>query len=129
MTQNTEMSKTEMSRSEQRSLALASATLGPWRSATAVGLLGGGVSLGIATIAEGLGAHTVTTAVSVALTLFFVVGGTPLGGRPGARVDQRIRRWAAAHPWRVAVVPGALMAVSDVVVRLGCSARRASSAA
>ncbi|MEV6796115.1 hypothetical protein AB0M87_29885 [Streptomyces sp. NPDC051320] len=114
MTQNSEMSK-----SEQRSLALASATLGPWRAATAVGALGGAVSLGVSTIAEGLGMQAVTTALSVTLTLFFLVGGAggALAGRRGVRGDRRIRRWAAAHPWRVAVVPGVLMAVSDIVVR------------
>lgn len=38
-----------------------------------------------------------------------------LGAR-GAGADRRIRRWAAAHPWRVAAVPGALMVATDVVV-------------
>ncbi|WP_405913005.1 hypothetical protein OG760_20360 [Streptomyces sp. NBC_00963] len=119
MTQNLGKSGSEMSGSEQRSLAVASATLGPWRSAAAVGAMGGAVSFGIAALAEGVGAHAVTTAVSVALTLFFIVGGAgaALGGRQAARVDQRIRRWSAAHPWRVAAVPAVLMAVSDVVVR------------
>ncbi|WP_328537395.1 hypothetical protein [Streptomyces sp. NBC_00344] len=114
MTQNDEMSK-----SEQRSLALASATLGPWRAAAAVGALGGGVALGVSTIAEGMGAHAAATAVSVALTLFFLVGGAgaAMGGRSAAAADRRIRRWAVAHSWRVAAVPAVLMAVSDVLVR------------
>ncbi|WP_406137519.1 hypothetical protein [Streptomyces sp. NBC_01089] len=119
MTQNLGKSGPEMSRSEQRSLAVAAATLGPWRSAAAVGAMGGAVSLGIAALAEGMGAHTVTTAVSVALSLFFIVGGAgaALGGRQGAGADRRIGRWSAAHPWRVAAVPAALMAVCDLVVR------------
>ncbi|NDZ79786.1 hypothetical protein G3I19_14970 [Streptomyces sp. SID10853] len=118
MTQNLGKSGPEMSGAEQRSLAVAAATLGPWRSAAAVGAMGGAVSLGIAALAEGMGAHTVTTAVSVALSLFFIVGGAgaALGGRQ-AGADRRIGRWSAAHPWRVAAVPAALMAVSDLVVR------------
>ncbi|GAA1375095.1 hypothetical protein [Streptomyces beijiangensis] len=114
MTQNSGISK-----AEGRSLAVASATLGPWRAASVVGALGGAVSLGIGTIADGIGAGVVAGALSVTLTLFFVVGGAGavLGRRGGAGSDHRIRRWAAAHPWRVAAVPAALMAFSDVVVR------------
>ncbi|WP_405778242.1 hypothetical protein [Streptomyces sp. NBC_00859] len=119
MTQNLGKSVPEMSGSEQRSLAMASATLGPWRAAAAVGAVGGGVSLLLAALADGLGTQAVTSAVSVALSVFFIVGGAgaALGGRPGARVDRRIQRWSAAHPWRVAAVPAVLMAVCDVVIR------------
>ncbi|MEV0089895.1 hypothetical protein [Streptomyces sp. NPDC050738] len=118
MTQNSGISK-----AEGRNLAVASATLGPWRAASAVGALGGVVSLGVGTIADGFGSGVVVGALSVALTLFYVVGGAGavLGRRGGATSgsgsDRRIRRWAAAHPWRVAAVPAALMAFSDVVVR------------
>ncbi|WP_329119051.1 hypothetical protein [Streptomyces sp. NBC_01465] len=118
MTQNSGISK-----AEGRNLAVASATLGPWRAASVVGALGGVVSLGIGSIADGFGTGVVVGAISVALTLFYVVGGAGavLGGKRGeaggAPSDRRIRRWAAAHPWRVAAVPAALMALSDVVVR------------
>ncbi|MFD3442148.1 hypothetical protein ACFWU3_32110 [Streptomyces sp. NPDC058685] len=110
----------EISRAEQRRLAVASATLGPWRAAAAVGGLGGGVALALGAISDGVGLGLVAGSLSVGLMLFFMVGGAGavLGGRPatGDPSDRRIRRWAAAHPWRVAVVPGALMAATDVVV-------------
>ncbi|GAA3373967.1 hypothetical protein GCM10020367_36010 [Streptomyces sannanensis] len=110
----------EISKAERRHLAVASATLGPWRAAAVVGALGGGVSLLIGTISGGLGRGEAAGAVSVALMLFFLVGGAgavlPGLGRQD-REDRRIRRWAAAHPWRVAAVPAALMVVSDVLIR------------
>ncbi|MGI5402085.1 hypothetical protein ACQEVG_22085 [Streptomyces sp. CA-135486] len=112
----------EISKAERRRLAVASATLGPWRAAAAVGGLGGGVALALGTIGDGigLGLGVLAGALSVALMLFFMVGGAGavLGDRPGAGSgsDRRIRRWAAAHPWRVAAVPGALMVAADVVV-------------
>ncbi|TQK52687.1 hypothetical protein FBY35_3133 [Streptomyces sp. SLBN-118] len=111
----------EISKAERRRLAMASATLGPWRAAAVVGGLGGGVALALGAIDEGIGLGMLAGALSVALTLFFVVGGAGAvlgGGTPAdGGTDLRIRRWAAAHPWRVAAVPGALMAAADVVVR------------
>ncbi|WP_455362642.1 hypothetical protein [Streptomyces sp. SYSU K21746] len=116
----------EISKSERRHLAVASATLGPWRAATAVGGLGGGVSLALGTIGDGIGLGVLAGALSVALMLFFLVGGAgaALGGTQGGTrqgaapdTDHRIRRWAAAHPWRVAAVPAALLVVTDVVMR------------
>ncbi|MBD0738481.1 hypothetical protein BGM09_05065 [Streptomyces sp. CBMA29] len=59
-------------------------------------------------------------ALSVGALLFYCVGGAGavLGYSGGARGrDHRIRRWAREHPWRVATVPGALMLVSDFVIR------------
>jgi hypothetical protein len=129
----------EISKAERRRLAVASATLGPWRAAAAVGGLGGGVALALGMIGDGIGLGVLAGALSVALMLFFMVGGAGavLGERPGAAgsradsgsgfgsgpgsgsatgADRRIRRWAAAHPWRVAAVPGALMVASDVVM-------------
>jgi hypothetical protein len=127
----------EISKAERRRLAVASVTLGPWRSAAVVGGLGGGVALALGTIGDGIGLGVLAGALSVALMLFFVVGGAGavLGEQAGTAargtgtwtwrgagteattgVDRRIRRWAAAHPWRVAAVPGALMVATDVVV-------------
>ncbi len=111
----------EISKAEQRRLAVASATLGPWRAAAAVGALGGGIALALGAIGDGIGLGLLAGALSVGLMLFFMVGGAGavLGGKPGTGdpADRRIRRWAAAHPWRVAAVPGALMAATDVVVQ------------
>lgn len=78
----------EISKAERRRLAVASATLGPWRAAAAVGGLGGGVALALGTIDDGigLGLGVVAGAVSVALMLFFMVGGAGavLGEKAGA---------------------------------------------
>ncbi|MEC4016848.1 hypothetical protein [Streptomyces sp. H27-D2] len=109
----------EVSRTEERHLAVASATLGPWRAASAVGALGGGVSLALNTITGDFGLSVLAGSLSVALMLFFLVGGAGavLGGRRGERADHRIRRWATAHPWRVAAVPAGLLVVTDLVMR------------
>ncbi|MER5465150.1 hypothetical protein ABT010_31600 [Streptomyces sp. NPDC002668] len=117
----------EISKAERRRLAVASATLGPWRAAATVGALGGGVALALGTIGDGIGLGVLAGALSVALMLFFMVGGAGavLGDKPGTGSgdDRRIRRWAAAHPWRVAAVPGALMVATDVVVRQALTAQ------
>ncbi|MEN8655011.1 hypothetical protein ABCR94_31590 [Streptomyces sp. 21So2-11] len=113
--------KGEISKAERRSLAVASATLGPWRSAAVVGALGGGVAFAAGAIGDGggFGTGVLAGSLSVALMLFFLVGGAGAarGGRQGAPADRRIRRWATAHPWRVAAVPAALLVVTDLVAR------------
>lgn len=107
---------TDVSRTEKRQLAVASATLGPWRSAAAVGVLGGGVSLGLNVIGGDFGLSVLAGALSVALMLFFLVGGA--GSVIGSgRSDRRLRGWAAQHPWQVAAVPGSLLLVTDVIMR------------
>ncbi|MFD9634331.1 hypothetical protein [Streptomyces violascens] len=108
-----------ITRAESRYLAVASASLGPWGAAAAVGAVGGFVSLAIGSVAEGFGTVAAAGAGSVALMLFFLAGGAgaALGGGRTERANHRIRRWARAHPWRVASVPAALMLLSDVVVR------------
>lgn len=108
---------TDVSRAEKRQLAVASATLGPWRAAAAVGAIGGGVQLALKSISGDFGLGILTGALSVALTLFFLVGGTGavLGRKAGS--DHRIRRWARAHPWKVAVVPAGAMLVTDFAMR------------
>ncbi|MEV0281868.1 hypothetical protein AB0I22_36535 [Streptomyces sp. NPDC050610] len=109
----------EVSRTEERQLAVASASLGPWRAAAAVGALGGGVSLGLDAVTGEFGLAVVAGALSLALMLFFLVGGAGavLGGRDGARGDHRIRRWARGHPWQVAIVPAGVLLVSDFLMR------------
>jgi hypothetical protein len=108
------------SRAEKRQLAVASATLGPWRPAAAVGAIGGGVSLALHLVSGHFGLGILAGSLSIGALLFFCVGGAGavLGysSRGGGR-DHRIRRWAQAHPWRVASVPAALMFLSDFVIR------------
>jgi hypothetical protein len=101
-------------------LAVASATLGPWRPAAVVGALGGGVSLAPHLVQGHFGLGILSGAISIAALLFFCVGGAGavLGysGRASGR-DHRIRRWARSHPWRVAVVPAVAMFCGDIVIR------------
>lgn len=109
-----------VSGAEKRQLAVASATLGPWRPAAAVGALGGGVSLGLHLVHGHFGLGILAGALSVGALLFFGVGGAGavLGySSRGSGRDRRIRRWAREHPWEVAVVPGGLMFLTDLVIR------------
>ncbi|WNI17120.1 hypothetical protein [Actinacidiphila sp. ITFR-21] len=109
-----------MSGAEQRHLAVASVSLGPWRPAAVVGALGGGVRVALHLVHGHFGLGVLSGAVSLAALLFFCVGGvgSVLGnsGR-GAGRDHRIRRWARSHPWHVAALPAAGMFVTDLVVR------------
>src|SRR5689334_13730938 len=108
-----------VSGAEKRQLAVASATLGPWRPAAVVGALGGGVSLALHLVHGHFGLGVLSGALSVAALLFFCVGGAGavLGysSRGTGGQDRRIRRWARAHPWRVAAVPASLMLLFDLV--------------
>lgn len=109
---------TEVSRTEKRHLAVASATLGPWRTAAAVGAVGGGLSLALNTIGGDFGLGVLAGSLSVAMMLFFLVGGEgAVLGRGTGGANRRIRDWAADHPWQVAAVPASLMLVGDVVMR------------
>lgn len=109
---------TDVSRTEKRQLAVASATLGPWRSAAAVGVVGGGLSLALNTFSGEFGLGVLAGSLSVAMMLFFLVGGAGAAlGRGASGSNRRIKAWAADHPWQVAAVPASLMLVSDVVMR------------
>jgi len=109
-----------VSGSDSRQLAVASASLGPWRPAAAVGAIGGGVSLALHLIGGHFGLGVLSGALSIAALLFFCVGGAGavLGysSRSSGR-DHRIRRWARSHPWRVAAVPAVAMFFTDLVIR------------
>jgi hypothetical protein len=108
---------TEVSRTEERHLAVASATLGPWRRATAIGGLGVGGTLALGALGGHFGLGALAGALSTGLTLFFLVGGVGAVLGQSSGQDQRIRRWARSHPWHVAAVPAAAMFVSDFLLR------------
>jgi hypothetical protein len=81
----------------------------------AVGALGGGVSLALDTIGGHFGLGVLAGALSVALMLFFLVGGAgAVLGRGGAK---RLRRWVREHPWQVAAVPAGALFVTDFIMR------------
>ncbi|MFJ6212392.1 hypothetical protein ACIQGZ_03530 [Streptomyces sp. NPDC092296] len=110
------MAHGDLTPGETRQLAVASATLGPWRTAAAVGTLGGAAALGIDVITGHWSLSILAGPVSLALFLFFLIGGVgSVLGRGGG--DRRLRRWAREHPWRVALAPAGLLLVLDVVAR------------
>jgi hypothetical protein len=106
-----------MTPSETRQLALASATLGPWRTAAAVGTVGGAAALGIDVVTGHWSLSILAGPVSLALFLFFLIGGVGSVAGRNSSGDHRLRRWAGQHPWKVALVPAGLMLVLDVVAR------------
>ncbi|MDI5962837.1 hypothetical protein [Streptantibioticus silvisoli] len=109
----------EISRAGERQLAVASATLGPWRSAAVVGGLGTAVAVGADLLGGHFGLRLLASSLSLGLLLLFAVGGAgAVVGDPGAEPrDRRIRRWARDHPWQVGAIPAGAMLVSDVVIR------------
>ncbi len=109
----------EISKTGERQLAVASATLGPWRAAAVVGGLGTAVAVGSDLLGGDFGLRLLAGSLSFGMLLFFAVGGAGavLGEAGGDPRDRRIRRWAHEHPWQVAAVPGAAMLASDVVLR------------
>lgn len=111
-----------ISGTEKRQLAVASATLGPWRPAAVVGALGGGVSLALHLLGGHFGLGVLASSLSIAAMLFYCVGGTgAVLGYSSSRArggrDHRIRRWAREHPFQVAAVPASLMFLTDIVLR------------
>jgi len=109
-----------VSGAEKRQLAVASATLGPWRPAAAVGALGGGVSLALHLVHGHFGLGILAGSLSVAALLFYCVGGAGavLGYTPRhTGRERRLRRWAREHPWQVATMPAGLMLLTDLVLR------------
>ncbi|MFD0329974.1 hypothetical protein ACFQZC_21585 [Streptacidiphilus monticola] len=103
-----------MSRRESGTLAVASTSLGPWKTAAAVGAVGGAAALGIDLISLHWSLSILAGPAGIGLFLFFLVGGagsvlTKKGG------DRRLRRWAAEHPWQTAAVPAAGLFVTNTL--------------
>ncbi|MGW6916730.1 hypothetical protein ACWGB8_23325 [Kitasatospora sp. NPDC054939] len=104
-----------MSRRENRQLAVASATVGPWRTAAGVGAVVGATALGIELITGDWSLSMLAGPAGWALLFFFLVG--TVGGqlRPDTG-DRRLRRWAAEHPWQSAApAAGALLVLNTLV--------------
>lgn len=99
------MGHADLSRREKREVAVASATLGPWRTATAVGVVVGGAALVVEVVTGHWSLNGLAWPVSLALFVFFLVG--TVGGRLRKSTgDRRLRRWIDEHPWESAL-PGA----------------------
>ncbi|GAA2129449.1 hypothetical protein GCM10009760_00680 [Kitasatospora kazusensis] len=107
-----------MSRSDSRQLAVASATLGPWRTAAGVGAVVGAAALGIDVVTGHWSLDILAGPVSLALFFFFLVG--TVGGkvRKDTR-DRRVHRWAEQHPWESAVpAAGALLVLNTLALTI-----------
>ncbi|MFE6051185.1 hypothetical protein ACFQ6N_10540 [Kitasatospora sp. NPDC056446] len=96
------MAHDEMSRRENRQLAVASATVGPWRTAAGVGAVVGATALGIEAISGGWSLSMLAGPAGWALFFFFLVG-TVGGQLRRDTTDRRLRRWANEHPWQSAL--------------------------
>ncbi|MER5862337.1 hypothetical protein [Kitasatospora sp. NPDC002040] len=107
-----------MTRSENRQLAVASATLGPWRTAAGVGALVGGAALGVDVVTGHWSTDILAGPVGLGLFFFFLVGA--VGGKLRRdTADRRLHRWAAEHPWRSALpAAGALWGLNTVAMTL-----------
>jgi hypothetical protein len=110
------MSSSDVSTRESGNLAVAATSLGPWRTAGAVGVVGAGAALGLDLITGHWALSILAGPASIGLFLFFLVGGAgaALSSRGG---DRRLRRWAAAHPWHAALVPATGLLVTNTLTQ------------
>lgn len=108
------MAHDEMSRRENRQLAVASATVGPWRTAAGVGAVVGATALGIEAITGDWALSMLAGPAGWGLFFFFLVGS--LGGQLRRdATDRRLARWADAHPWKAALpAAGGLVVLNTV---------------
>ncbi len=107
----------ELSGRENRQVAVAAATLGPWRTAAAVGTVVGGAALAVDVVTLDWSWGILAGPVSLGLFFFFLVG--TVGGRLRSGGDRRLRRWADAHPWQSALpATGALLVLNTLALWL-----------
>lgn len=112
------MGNGDLSRSESRQVAVAAATLGPWRTAAAVGTVVGGAALGVNIVTGNWSMDILAGPVGLGLFFFFLVG--TLGGRLRRDTgDRRLQRWADEHPWQSALpAAGALWVLNTLAMTL-----------
>ncbi len=111
------MAHGEMSRRENRQVAVAAATLGPWRTAAGVGALVGATDLVIDLIDGEWSLSMLAGPVGVALFFFFLVG--TVGGRLRRdTADRRLRKWANEHPWQAAAPAAGGLLVLTMLAQL-----------
>ncbi|AUG77969.1 hypothetical protein CFP65_3163 [Kitasatospora sp. MMS16-BH015] len=107
----------DLSRSEGRQLAVASATLGPWKTAARVGAVVGAAALGVDLITGHWSTDILAGPVGLALFFFFLVG--TVGGKVREHGDRRLHRWAEQHPWESALpAAGALLVLNTLSLTL-----------
>ncbi|MFF7457654.1 hypothetical protein [Kitasatospora sp. NPDC008115] len=106
-----------MSRRENRQVAVAAATLGPWRTAAGVGALVGATDLVIELIDGDWSSSMLAGSAGWGLFFFFLVGtvGARLRREGG---DRRLQRWANEHPWQAAVPAAGGLLVLNTLAQL-----------
>ncbi|MFE4976894.1 hypothetical protein ACFRAR_32920 [Kitasatospora sp. NPDC056651] len=108
------MAHDEMSRRENRQLAVASATVGPWRTAAGVGAVVGATALGVDAITGNWALDMLAGPAGWGLFFFFLVG-TVGGQLRRDTADRRLRRWADEHPWQSALpAAGGMLALNTL---------------
>lgn len=112
------MGHQDLSRSENRQLAVASTTLGSWRAGAAVGAVVGAAALGIDVLTGKWSTSILAGPAGLALFFFFLVG--TVGGQLRRDTgDRRLRRWADEHPWQSALpAAGALLVLNTLALTL-----------
>ncbi|MFE2109013.1 hypothetical protein ACFXAF_24555 [Kitasatospora sp. NPDC059463] len=106
-----------MSRRENRQVAVAAATLGPWRTAAGVGAVVGATDLVIDLIDGDWSLSMLAGPAGWGLFFFFLVGTV------GARLrregsDRRLQQWANEHPWQAALPAGGGLLVLNMLAQL-----------
>ena len=110
------MTSSDVSTRESSQLAVAATTHGPWRTAGAVGIVGGGAALAVDLITLHWSLSILAGPASIALCLFFLIGGIgSVVAKKGG--DRRLRRWAAEHPWQTAAVPAGALFVTNTITQ------------
>ncbi|MBV6697153.1 hypothetical protein [Kitasatospora aureofaciens] len=111
------MAHDEMSRRENRQLAVASATMGPWRTAAGVGAVVGATALGIDAITGNWSLSMLAGPAGWGLFFFFLVG--TVGGQLRRDTgDRRLRRWANEHPWQSALPAAGGLLVLNMLAQM-----------
>ncbi|MQS13554.1 hypothetical protein F7Q99_15075 [Streptomyces kaniharaensis] len=111
------MTHDEMSRRENRQLAAASATVGPWRTAAGVGAVVGATALGINAISGNWSLSMLAGPAGWGLFFFFLVG--TVGGQLRRDTgDRRLRRWADEHPWKAALPAAGGLLVLNMLAQM-----------
>ncbi|WP_157536551.1 hypothetical protein [Kitasatospora mediocidica] len=112
------MAHGDLSRSENRQLAVASTALGSWRVGAAVGAVVGAAALGVDVLTGSWSTSILAGPAGLALFFFFLVG--TVGGQLRKDTgDRRLRRWADAHPWKAALpASGALLVLNTLVLSI-----------
>ncbi|MDH6137307.1 hypothetical protein P3T37_006739 [Kitasatospora sp. MAA4] len=108
----------DLSRSENRQLAVASTALGSWRVGAAVGAVVGAAALGVDVLTGSWSTSILAGPAGLALFFFFLVG--TVGGQLRKDTgDRRLRRWADEHPWHAALpAAGALLVLNTLVLSM-----------